>query len=123
MYSRLQCTTTCPPGPAVLSVSRDRSLLLTRKAVLRRAGFTVNAVTSYKEAVSIAHNARPVVAILDQTIPWREREKLATALKKAHHSIRVVEIAVGTDPCPLRSVDGILGSPEGPEVLVAAVRE
>lgn len=104
----------------ILSVSHDVSVLETRNAVLRTAGFTVETTTSAAEAIKILQRTRIDAVVLGDSIPWEERNALVHAVRQIKSDVPVV--ALRRDNEPLIAEAECMGSLDGPESLIAKVR-
>src|SRR5581483_514887 len=118
-------TGTRPMPGRILSVSQHKTVLGTRNAVLRSAGYEVVTTMDLSEAESIlANDAGPwAAAVLGDSIPYEQRIALARKLKKILPGLPVVMVIRSHNPLPDRNTaDGWVNALEGPEILLETLR-
>ncbi len=111
------------PG-RILSVSQHKTVLDTRNAVLRSAGYEVVTTMDLSEAERIAADGKSwTAAVLGDSIPFAKRIALARRLKQILPGLPVVMLIQTHDPIPDRnSADDWINALEGPEALLESLR-
>ncbi len=109
--------------PRVLSVSHDDVVLSTRNEVLTQAGYEVTATVEVEQALAcLTERAFDVVVVGDSILP-SQRHQLARKIKSARPGTAVVMLCrTGETPPPKGTVDALVGSLDGPEALLLAIR-
>ena len=110
--------------PRILSISQHKTVLETRNAVLRSAGYEVITTMDLSEAERIAKNNGPwAAAVLGDSISYIHRRDLGRQLKDLVPGLCVIAVVRTSDPIPDRSsADLWINSLEGPEKLLEALR-
>jgi DNA-binding NtrC family response regulator len=106
----------------VISTGSDSELLWLRNAVLRSAGFTVFTTESEKQALEIIGEGKCGVLLLCFSLSEAAKKRLSNAFRKRCPLGRVV--LVGNKATDERAdfADAIVYAIDGPEALIAAVR-
>ncbi len=112
-----------PVKARVLSVSQDDVVLSTRNEVLTQAGYDVTTTMEVERAIAcLIESAFDVVVVGDSILP-SQRHQLAKRIKSARPSTAVVMLCrTGEAPPPKGTVDAMVGSLDGPEALLLAIR-
>ena len=109
--------------PRVLSVSNDGVVLSTRNEVLAQAGYDVTTKIEAEQAVACLGERAFEVVVLGDSIQTSLRHQLARRFKATRPSTAVVMLfRNGEPPPPKGSVDALVGSMDGPEALLLAIR-
>ncbi len=108
-----------PSSIKVLSVGKNRPLLISRHAVLMSAGYVVVSTSDEAEALALFQSGDFALAILCDSIRPEERRKLALALRQANPSKPVLAIHDGFDY--IDEADLSLENFAGPQSLLAHV--
>ncbi len=110
-------------GFRVLSVSHDDVVLSTRNEVLTQAGYDVTTTMEVERAIAcLLESAFDVVVVGDSILP-RQRHQLAQRIKSTRPGTAVVMLCrTGEAPPPKGAVDALVGSLDGPEALLLALR-
>ena len=108
----------------ILSVSQHKTVLDTRNAVLRSAGYEVVTTMDLSEAEKIVADGQSwTAAVLGDSIPSSKRLALARKLKQIVPGLPVVMLIRSHDSIPDRnSVDDWINALEGPEALLESLR-
>ena len=108
----------------VITISRDEPLQMTRTVLLRRAGYSVVALTTDAQVMQyLALDGRPSVnlILLCHSVPETSRVPLCEALKKHIPKAPILMLYNGYDPTAAK-VDGTLENLHSPEALLDTVQ-
>lgn len=112
-----------PVKPRVLSVSHDEVVLSTRNEVMVQAGYEVTTRIEAEQAVACLSEQAFDVVVLGDSIQTGLRHQLAKRFKATRPSTAVVMLfRNGETPPPKGAVDALVGSLDGPEALLLAIR-
>lgn len=111
-----------PPGVGkkILSVSRDRSILLSRNDALAIAGFSVSSPKQPEEAVHILLTTDIDVIVLGHSIPKSERMMLSEQFREVKPGVPII-VLFDHRPEPNEAADAFVPVSAGPEVLIGAI--
>jgi hypothetical protein len=105
----------------VISVGKNRELLLLRDAVLKSAGFDVFTTDNESEALARVSRGDCGVLLVCYSTPLPIKRQVAVAFRKHCPQGRI--IAVANEPVEkLEVADSLVFGIEGPEVLIDALR-
>ena len=116
---------TKPSSGRILSVSQHKTVLDTRNAVLRSAGYEVVTTMDLDEAERLvtSDTGSWTAAVLGDSIPFDRRRKLARKLKQEVPGLPIVELLRSSDPPPDRKAsDAWLNALDGPESLLEILK-
>lgn len=108
----------------VVTISRDQVLQMTRTELLRRAGYSVIALTTDAEVMKyLARDGRPSInlILLCHSVPEASRISLCKALKKSIPNAPILMLENGYDPTSAE-IDGRLENLHSPEALLDTVQ-
>jgi DNA-binding response OmpR family regulator len=108
-------------GKKVLSISYDRSLLLTREMLLEQAGYDVVSAHGLAEAMRQAQDCNYDLAIIGHSIPRRDKEAILKTIKEICGA--PVLSLYKADEGPLKGVDKAVEAIEGPQALLKGVTD
>ena len=106
----------------VLSISNDDALLKTRQYILEHAGFDVVSAWGFSNALNQCENAKFDLVLLGHTLAPEDKTALAKAVRK-HCDCPIVSVRRSGQHAKHPEADYSIGADEGPEVLVAVVRQ
>ena len=104
----------------ILSVSRERSILLSRNGALAIAGFSVSSPRNPEEAIHILRSAKIDVIVLGHSIPKTERMALAAQFRSVKPGVPIIVLLEGK-PEEGETADAFVPLRAGPEVLIGAI--
>lgn len=104
----------------ILSVSRDRSILLARNDALAIAGFSVSSPREPEEAVHILLSTDVDVIVLGHSIPKTERMALSAQFRAVRPGVPIIVLFEGK-PAEDESADAFVPVRAGPELLIGAI--
>jgi hypothetical protein len=105
----------------VVSVGKNRELLLLRDAVLKSAGFDVFTTENESEALARVSRGDCGVLLVCYSTPLPIKRQLALVFRKQCPEGRI--IAIANQPVgKLEVADGLVFGIDGPEVLIDALR-
>jgi len=107
-------------GKKILSVSRDRNILLSRNDALAIAGFSVSSPKHPEEAVHILMATDIDVIVLGHSIPKEERIALTAQFRAVRPRVPIIVLFEGT-PERGETADAFVPLRGGPEVLIGAI--
>lgn len=116
---------TKPSSGRILSVSQHKTVLDTRNAVLRSAGYEVVTTMDLDEAERIVKSDTGswTAAVLGDSIPFDRRRKLARKLKQEVAGLPIVELLRSSDPpSDGKAADAWLNALDGPESLLETLK-
>jgi DNA-binding response OmpR family regulator len=103
---------------SILTISRDRLLQKTRTMVLERAGYTVSAALSDKDAVGFVEAPNNIgLVLMCHSVPEASRISLVTRIKELRPKLPILMLYNGYDPTEAK-VDGSLHSLETPDAML-----
>jgi DNA-binding NtrC family response regulator len=103
---------------SILTISRDRQLQNTRTMVLERAGYTVSAALTDKDAVAFVESTNTIgLVLMCHSVPEASRISLVARIKQLKPRLPVLMLYNGYDPTDAK-VDGSLHSLETPEAML-----
>ncbi len=105
----------------VLNVCMDRTLLQTRTAVLKAAGFRPIAANTLASAAKALAARQVQAVVMCHTISEHDREALVQVVRKRCARARVIALSNGY-ALPQHGVDATIESHDGPEALIQALR-
>lgn len=105
----------------VLSVCLSAGSVLTRNAVLRRAGYRVVAAIGVDEALDAAYSGAFDLVIIGHLFNEAEKNLIATAA--CHGGAKVLCMYSESQPPDVQAAAVFIHSLDGPERLVSAVAE
>ena len=108
----------------VITISRDEALQMTRTELLRRAGYSVIALTTDVEVMKyLALKGRPSTSLilLCHSVPEASRISLSKALKKSIPNAPILMLENGYDPTSAE-IDGRIQNVHSPEALLDTVQ-
>ncbi len=105
----------------ILSISYDESIMRTRHYIFENAGFDVISAYGFSDAMEQCREGTFDVVVLGHTLPPKDKTALVTLLRERCHCsvVSIRKPGQGKHPDADYSVD----SGEGPETLLAAVKE
>jgi PleD family two-component response regulator len=105
----------------ILLISYDESLLLTRRMILKQAGYEVTAALGFTESMEICSAEQKFdLIIMGYTIPRKDKAALVAAVRPKCKA-PVLSIRRGGDE-PLPEADASVDSLDGPIMLIEAVK-
>ena len=104
----------------ILSVSRDRTILLSRNDALAIAGFSVSSPKQPEEAVHILLTTEIDVIVLGHSIPKKERMSLSAQFREIRPGVPII-VLFEDRPEPDEKADAFVPLRAGPEVLIGAI--
>ena len=107
-------------GKRILSVSRDRTILLSRNDALAIAGFSVSSPKQPEEAVHILLSSEIDVIVLGHSIPKAERMALSEQFRAVKPQVPIVVLFEG-QPEEDEQADAFVPLRAGPEVLIGVI--
>jgi DNA-binding response OmpR family regulator len=107
-------------NPNVVSVGRNRELLLLRDAVLRSAGFDVFTTENENEALARISQGECGVLLVCYSTPLPMKRRLAVAYRKRCPEGTIIAVA-NEQVQTLEIADSLVYGIEGPEVLIEAI--
>jgi DNA-binding NtrC family response regulator len=103
---------------SILTISRDRPLQNSRTMVLERAGYTVSAALTDKDAVAFVESPNTIgLVLMCHSVPEASRISLVTRIKELKPKLPILMLYNGYDPTNAK-VDGSLHSLETPEAML-----
>lgn len=103
---------------SILTISRDRQLQNTRTMVLERAGYTVSAALTDKDAVAFVESPNTIgLVLMCHSVPEASRISLVARIKELKPRLPILMLYNGYDPTDAK-VDGSLHSLETPEAML-----
>lgn len=112
------------PEKTVITISRDEALQMTRTELLRRAGYSVVALTTDAQVIKyLALDGRPSVnlILLCHSVPEASRISLCKALKKSIPNAPILMLENCYDPTSAE-IDGRLENIHSPEAMLDTVQ-
>jgi DNA-binding response OmpR family regulator len=117
-------------GPLVLCADDDEDILSLVSLRLRRAGFDVATASDGDEAIEIARDRRPALAVLDVMMPRRTGYEVLAELRRdeALRDIKVILLSARVQESDVTrgleaGADAYLAKPFKAQDLVAKVQE
>ena len=105
---------------AILSISYDESLLVTRHLILEQAGFDVSSALGFAEAMELcSKNQHYDLVLMGHSMPRKDKSALIAALRPKCQA-PVLSIRRHGD-APLPEADYSVDTLEGPDRLIDAV--
>ncbi len=105
----------------ILSVSRDRAILIRRNDALAIAGFSVSSPRVPDESLHILLTTDIDIIILGHSIPRAERDSLSRAFRSMKPNVPIIVLYDG-QPDADEVADAFVPVREGPEVLIQAIQ-
>jgi DNA-binding response OmpR family regulator len=103
---------------SILTISRDQVLQHTRTIILERAGYTVSAALSDKDAVGFVEGPNNIgLVLMCHSVPEASRKSLVMRIKELRPKLPILMLYNGYDPTEAK-VDGSLHSLETPEAML-----
>ena len=103
---------------SILTISRDRLLQHTRTVILERAGYTVSAALSDKDAVGFVEAPNDIgLVLMCHSVPEASRIFLVSRIKELRPKLPILMLYNGYDPTEAK-VDGSLHSLETPDAML-----
>ena len=103
---------------SILTISRDRPLQNTRTMVLERAGYTVSAALTDKDAVAFVKSPNTIgLVLMCHSVPEASRISLVSRIKELKPKLPILMLYNGYDPTEAK-VDGSLHSLETPDAML-----
>ncbi|HEY6972548.1 MAG TPA: hypothetical protein VJA94_25285 [Candidatus Angelobacter sp.] len=110
-----------PSQKSILSISYDRSLLLTREWMLQEAGYDVTSTIGFTEAVAQCGQASYDLVIIGHSIPRPDKLVLIAEVKR-NRAVPILSIERHGEQ-GLPEADAWVDSIEGPEVFISVVHK
>ncbi|HSE92351.1 MAG TPA: response regulator [Methylomirabilota bacterium] len=115
------------PGPRILIVDDDPVMRRTLGDTLTRAGFEVAPAATVAEALRLAADAEPALAILDLVLPDGDGIELLGSLRATWPALPAIVVTAYVEPRSVveamrRGALDYLGKPIDPEMLLSACR-
>jgi len=105
----------------ILTVSRDRTILLARNDVLAIAGFSVSSPRTPAEAVHILATSEVAVIVLGHSVPKAEREELCGQFREIRPDVPII-VLYDVEAEDDELADAFVPAHAGPEVLIQAIQ-
>jgi len=105
----------------ILSISYDDSIMKTRHYIFEQAGFDVVSALGFSDALTLCKDGKFDAVVLGHTLPPQDKTALVSVLHDHCHCpiVSIRKPGQGKHPDTDYSVD----ASEGPEAMLAAVRE
>jgi|SRR5689334_607238 len=104
----------------ILSISYDKTLLVTRELMLAQAGYDVSSAFGYAEALEICSARHDFdLVLMGHSMPQKDKTALVAALRPVCEA-PVLSIRRHGD-LPLQQADYSIDADEGPQALLKAV--
>ena len=117
-----------PASPTILVVDDTEAIRYTKARTLRRAGYHVVEAATGREAIALAHEVRPPLAVLDVKLPDIDGIEVCRILKQDIPTILVLQMSASFVESEDRTrglengADSYLVEPVEPGELIATVR-
>jgi len=111
-----------PPIRRILSVSRDRAVMLARNDALAVAGFSVVSPRHPGESAQILATSDIDIILLGHSIPYQERTDLVHRYREMGAKAPVIVLYDG-QPQEGEVADAFVSIDDGPEELIHAIDE
>jgi DNA-binding response OmpR family regulator len=103
---------------SILTISRDQLLQHTRTIILERAGYTVSAALSDKDAVAFVEAPNTLsLVLMCHSVPEASRISIVTRIKELNPKLPILMLYNGYDPTEAK-IDGSLNSLETPQAML-----
>jgi DNA-binding response OmpR family regulator len=109
----------------VLSIDDRQDILLTRGTLLRLAGYEVLSALSGYEGLRLFEGHNVDLVVIDYYMPEMSGELVAAEMKRSKAQVPIIMVSAHLDlpEGALKSVDAFLAKGQGPELLLAQIRE
>lgn len=109
----------------VLSIDDRQDILLTRGTLLRLAGYEVLSALSGYEGLRLFECHNVDLVVIDYYMPEMSGELVAAQMKRSKAQVPIIMVSAHLDlpEGALTSVDAFLAKGQGPELLLAQIRE
>lgn len=105
---------------AVLSISYNSALLVTRRLLLEQAGYLVTSAEGFVEAMECCRGGTYDIVLMGHSMPRNDKTALAAAVR-LHCDAPILSIRTPGDP-PLTEADYSVEADEGPTILLAGIK-